>query len=199
MEACFSILLCKSTLLRSLAANLRCLHLQARFRNLIHYSFPSFSIPERVTSAVPCNWINECVLSLSPSARELELEDRQSRLQQELRERMAVEGEYWHSSTSRSPFISLRHSDVPPLRSPEDREGAGQGEADPERDAGGGGAAERPCGTLGGAEASGEGGRQGPGGRYALQRLGPELGLKWLNRPPHSSECMEDSLPSPPM
>lgn len=28
------------------------------------------------------------------SARELELEDRQSRLQQELRERMAVEGEY---------------------------------------------------------------------------------------------------------
>lgn len=30
---------------------------------------------------------------LSPSARELELEDRQSRLQQELRERMAVEGE----------------------------------------------------------------------------------------------------------
>lgn len=28
-----------------------------------------------------------------PSARELELEDRQSRLQQELRERMAVEGE----------------------------------------------------------------------------------------------------------
>lgn len=27
-----------------------------------------------------------------PSARELELEDRQSRLQQELRERMAVEG-----------------------------------------------------------------------------------------------------------
>lgn len=28
----------------------------------------------------------------NPSARELELEDRQSRLQQELRERMAVEG-----------------------------------------------------------------------------------------------------------
>lgn len=31
-------------------------------------------------------------LSPPPSARELELEDRQSRLQQELRERMAVEG-----------------------------------------------------------------------------------------------------------
>lgn len=30
--------------------------------------------------------------ALNPSARELELEDRQSRLQQELRERMAVEG-----------------------------------------------------------------------------------------------------------
>lgn len=33
------------------------------------------------------------VFLFSPSARELELEDRQSRLQQELRERMAVEGE----------------------------------------------------------------------------------------------------------
>lgn len=32
-------------------------------------------------------------LPCNPSARELELEDRQSRLQQELRERMAVEGE----------------------------------------------------------------------------------------------------------
>lgn len=31
-------------------------------------------------------------VSPCPSARELELEDRQSRLQQELRERMAVEG-----------------------------------------------------------------------------------------------------------
>lgn len=34
---------------------------------------------------------------LSSSARELELEDRQSRLQQELRERMAVEGKYRNS------------------------------------------------------------------------------------------------------
>lgn len=33
-----------------------------------------------------------CLVSPCPSARELELEDRQSRLQQELRERMAVEG-----------------------------------------------------------------------------------------------------------
>lgn len=67
-----------------------------------------------------------------------------------------------------------------PLRSPEDRGGAGQGEADPERDVGGGGAAERPGGAAGGAEASGEGGGQGPGGCYALQRLRPELGLARL-------------------
>lgn len=43
-------------------------------------------------------WWNKPVLPtiffVSPSARELELEDRQSRLQQELRERMAVEGEF---------------------------------------------------------------------------------------------------------
>ena len=113
-----------------------------------------------------------------PSARELELEDRQSRLQQELRERMAVEGERPSTSVPGSPRRPGLTSPVCLLlRSPEDRGGAGQGEADPERDAGGGGAAQRPGGAARGAEASGERGRQGPGGRYALQRLRPELGL----------------------
>lgn len=64
------------------------------------------------------------------------------------------------------------------LRPPEKREGAGGGEADPERDVGGGGAAWRPGGPPGGAEAEGEGGGQGPGGRDALKGLQPQLGLK---------------------
>lgn len=64
------------------------------------------------------------------------------------------------------------------FRPPEDGEGARSGEADPERDVGGGGAARRSGGSAGGAEASGEGGRQGPGGRHALQRLQPQLGLE---------------------
>lgn len=67
-----------------------------------------------------------------------------------------------------------------PLRPPEDGEGARSREADPEWDVGGGGAARCPGGPLGGAEASGEGGGQGPGGRDALQRLQPQLGLNEL-------------------
>lgn len=42
---------------------------------------------------------------LSSSARELELEDRQSRLQQELRERMAVEGKYRSSRVTLDVYI----------------------------------------------------------------------------------------------
>lgn len=121
-----------------------------------------------------------------PSARELELEDRQSRLQQELRERMAVEGECSSVAGTSALNASVRvmsltpGSPVAPVRPPEDGEGARSGEADPERDVGGGGAAGRPGGPPGWAASSWEGGGQGPGGCHALQGLQPQLGLKEL-------------------
>lgn len=106
--------------------------------------------------------------------------------------------------TSASPAGSffLSPPSVPPLRPPEDRGGAGQGEADLEWDVGRGGAAEWPGSPLGGAEASREGGRQGPRGCYALQRLQPQLGLRvepqWsslrrISLNTCSSECIKDS------
>lgn len=106
--------------------------------------------------------------------------------------------------TSPSPAGSffLSPPSVPPLRPPEDRGGAGQGEADLEWDVGRGGAAEWPGSPLGGAEASREGGRQGPRGCYALQRLQPQLGLRvepqWsslsrIDLNTCSSECIKDS------
>lgn len=72
------------------------------------------------------------------------------------------------------------------LRPPEDRDRAGAGEADPEWDVGSGGAARCPGGPPGGAAASGEGRGQGPGGRDALQRLQPQLGLKEMT---HNQLC----------
>lgn len=78
---------------------------------------------------------------------------------------------------------------LPPLlslRPPEDGDRAGAGEADPEWDVGSGGAARCPGGPPGGAEASGEGRGQGPGGRDALQRLQPQLGLKEMT---HNQLC----------
>lgn len=76
------------------------------------------------------------------------------------------------------PSLTPRSSPSTFLRQPENGEGARSGEADLERDAGGGGAAGRAGGPPGWAEASGEGGGQGSGGRHALQRLQPQLGLR---------------------
>ncbi|CAJ0963010.1 unnamed protein product [Ranitomeya imitator] len=62
----------------------------------------------------------------------------------------------------------------------EERAGADGREADPERDAGRGGAAGCTGGAAGGAEAAREGGGQGLGGSDAIQRLQPELVLRVL-------------------
>lgn len=101
------------------------------------------------------------------------------------------------ASASPAGSFFLSPPSVPPLRPPEDRGGAGQGEADLKWDVGRGGAAEWPGSPLGGAEASREGGRQGPRGCYALQRLQPQLGVRVEPQSSSlntcSSECIKDS------
>lgn len=123
-------------------------------------------------------------VSFGLSARELELEDRQSRLQQELRERMAVEGKQraggWAGDTGPLPQATHLMPSAPG-RSPEDGGGAFRGEEDPERDAGGGGAERLAGGPAGRAAAAGKRGGQGPGGRHAVQGLQPGLVLSLAN------------------
>lgn len=109
------------------------------------------------------------------SARELELEDRQSRLQQELRERMAVEGKCQEGQLLMvcvhvsSPGCSYTFEFL--SRSLKDRWGAVRGKEDPEWDAGSGGTERLSSSPSWGAAVTRKGGGQGPRSGHALQRL----------------------------
>ena len=109
------------------------------------------------------------VVFLCFSARELELEDRQSRLQQELRERMAVDGNgdsllltIFKDIKTPVCVLNMKLSSCYACRPPEGGGAAGRGTSDPGGDVGGGGAEGCSGVSAGGATAKGVSGRPGP-------------------------------------